>query len=239
MDEEPGEAAVGVLVAALSGTASAGLQAAAEKLRARIHSQLVDVDSSEIYENWEVAPRSTRKQGDLAAAIGFLARDDPDFGANLKELIDEARALSIVQEGRLAEGDQADSSVEDGEDSSFVSGLVYGDTYVDDYASNSHSATNSKAVIIGGGIVVACLLGLAMFLGVRQFTDSGEITEDSTCQEFLEAPAEEAQRGLGRIGAELGVNTGVPLAPNAISYDCGREPTARLGDVVLRYRGQF
>ncbi|MET8062487.1 hypothetical protein [Micromonospora sp. NPDC005222] len=169
MDEELGRAAVRVLVAATGGTAGAGLQEAAEKLRARVHSQLMDVDSSEIYENWEDAPRSTRKQGDLAAAIGFLADDFPDFEAELRELIEEARALSMVHEGRLGGGDQTNSSVEAGDDSRVVSGMVYGDSYAGDDLAASYNTSNSRAVVIGGGIVLACLLGLALILVVQRF----------------------------------------------------------------------
>ncbi|MFE9959208.1 hypothetical protein [Micromonospora sp. NPDC005299] len=233
MDEELGKAAVGVLVAALGGTASAGLQAAAKKLRSRVHSQLIDVDSSEIYEQWEKSPRSVGAQGDLAAAINFLAADYPAFKSKLRELIEEAKALSIVQEGHVVMGDQTSSVVTASDGSKVISGNVGRDAHVGD------NVTKSNTFKIGGGILLAGLLVIAFMYVIGQVSSGDKITQDSTCQEYLEAPSEEALRGLRQVGIELGVKTGSPLAPPAISYACSEEPTARLGDVVLRYKGQF
>ncbi|MBP1781702.1 MULTISPECIES: hypothetical protein [Micromonospora] len=233
MDEELGKAAVGILVAALGGTASAGLQAAAKKLHSRIHAQLLDVDSDEIFERWAGDPRNVDRQGDLAAAIGFLARDYPDFERKLRELIEEARALSIVHEGNAVLGDQVSSVVTASGKSSVMSGNFHGDAQIGDRVSKSN---NFK---FGGGVLLVGLLAIFLFYIAGQFSSGGEITQDSTCQEFLEAPSEEALRGLRKVGTELGVRTGSPLAPPAISYACSGDPDARLGDVVLRYKGQF
>ncbi|WP_146074854.1 hypothetical protein [Micromonospora chalcea] len=233
MDEELGKAAVGILVAALGGTASAGLQAAAKKLHSRIHSQFLDVDSDEIFERWAGSPRNVDRQGDLAAAIGILARDYPDFGQKLRELIEEARALSIVHDGNSAAGDQVSSVVTASGGSGVMSGTFHGNAQIGDNISKSNTFK------IGGGILLVGLLALAFFYIVGQLSPGSEITQDSTCQEFLEAPSEEALRGLRKVGTELGVRTGSPLAPPAISYACSGDPDARLGDVVLRYKGQF
>ena len=233
MDEELGKAAVGILVAALGGTASAGLQAAAKKLHSRIHSQLLDVDSDEIFERWAGDPRNVDRQGDLAAAIGFLARDYPDFERKLRESIEEARALSIVHEGNAVLGDQVSSVVTASGESRVLSGNFHGDAQIGDNISKSNTFK------FGGGVLLVGLLAIFLFYIAGQFSSGSEITQESTCQEFLEAPSEEALRGLRKVGTELGVRTGSPLAPPAISYACSGDPDARLGDVVLRYKGQF
>ncbi|WP_204002196.1 hypothetical protein [Micromonospora lutea] len=233
MEEELGKAAVGVLVAAIGGAASAGLQAAAKKLRSRVHSQLIDSDSSEIYEEWERSPRSVRAQGDLAAAIGWLAKNDVFFKSKIRELIEEAEALSTVQEAGSIVGDQISSTVTASGEAKVMSGVIHGGAHMGDNISKTNTTK------IGGGILLAGLLVIAALYGFNQISSGNEITQNSTCQQFLEASSEDALRGLRQVGIELGVKTGSPLAPPAISYHCSGDPSARLGDVVLRYKGQF
>ncbi len=168
MDEELGKAAIGVLVAAIGGTASAGLQAAVKNLRSRVHSQLVDSESSEIYEQWERSPKSVRAQGELAAAINWLAKDDASFRSELRELVKEAKALSTAQEAGSILGDQISSTVTASDESKVMSGIFHGPTQMGDNISKTNT------VKFGGGILLAGVLVIAIIYGYNQVSSRND-----------------------------------------------------------------
>ncbi|MEV7348383.1 hypothetical protein AB0N48_05615 [Micromonospora chalcea] len=163
MEEELGKAAIAVLVAAIGGTVSAGLQAAVKNLRKRVHSQLVDSDSGEIYDEWERSPKSPRTQAELAAAIDWLAKDDAAFSSDLRELIKEA-----AQETGSTLGDQVRSTVNASGESKVMSGIFHGKTHMGD------KVNKTNTVKFGGGIFLAIVLVVAMTYGYKQVSSEND-----------------------------------------------------------------
>ncbi|MEV4136313.1 hypothetical protein AB0J72_29610 [Dactylosporangium sp. NPDC049742] len=84
--------------------------------------------------------------------------------------------------------------------------------------------------------IVAILAGRAIYAKIQ----SSDLTAESTCAEFLQAPEDEERSAIRKIGIEKGVGgTGSPLALPAISYACSSHPDMRLGDVIVKFKGQF
>jgi hypothetical protein len=110
-----------------------------------------------------------------------------------------------------------------------------------------HLTDNSKKSTINtGGVFVALVVIVAVVVGgVFAANKAGELlstqpTAASTCAQFLDADNGDQQRSLIKIAQEKGVSgAGSPLALPAVQYSCSSNPTAKVGDVIARFRGQF
>ncbi len=103
----------------------------------------------------------------------------------------------------------------------------------------THKRTNNGGIIAVIAVIIVAAIAIVVGRAVYHSVNSG-LTADSSCSQFLQAPQDEEVRAIRTIGIDEGVSgTGSPLALPAISYSCSGQPSARLGDVIASFRGQF
>jgi hypothetical protein len=97
----------------------------------------------------------------------------------------------------------------------------------------------------GGALAVVAVVIVAVFAiwaghAVYTAVRNDGLTKDSTCADFLKASQEDELTAIRTVGMDEGVaGVGSPLALPAISYACSGRPDAKLGDVIVRFKGQF
>jgi hypothetical protein len=129
-------------------------------------------------------------------------------------------------------------------------------------ANQSHARVGGNGSIVGGNqtnnrnsgntrhsyggvvaVVAVVIVAIAAIWGGKAVYDavkSSGLGAGSSCSEFLQADQQDELAAIRKIGVDEHVaGVGSPLALPAISYDCSGEPSARLGDVVAKFRGQF
>jgi len=90
---------------------------------------------------------------------------------------------------------------------------------------------------LGTATVVAVLAFLVGRAVVDDLRDAGGLTSHSTCAEYRRATPEERVAAVRRIGLAKGVSDAHnPLVMAALDQLCETQPTARLGDLVERFR---
>jgi hypothetical protein len=103
--------------------------------------------------------------------------------------------------------------------------------------------SHNRNVRVGGGIVLAVVIvTLVAFVlywagsRISHAFESGQLTSNSTCREFLSASPEEQLQAMREIGLDEHVSgIGSPLALPAISYSCGAQPDAKVGAVIAKF----
>lgn len=111
-----------------------------------------------------------------------------------------------------------------------------------DYTRGSHNTTNNhkKSGAFVAVVVVVVLAFVIVVLVAYTKSKGDSLSADSTCSDFLQAPQDEELTALRKIGADAGVaGIGSPLALPAVSYSCSGSPDAKLGDVIVKFKGQF
>lgn len=97
----------------------------------------------------------------------------------------------------------------------------------------------------GGALAVVAVVIVAVFAiwaghAVYTAVKNAGLSKDSTCADFLQASQEDELTAIRKIGIDEGVTgVGSPLALPAISYSCSSRPNAKLGDVIVKFKGQF
>jgi hypothetical protein len=105
---------------------------------------------------------------------------------------------------------------------------------------HNNKKTNFGGMVAVIAVIVVAIVAILAGRAVYDKVKSNDLTAESTCAQFLQAPQDEELSAIRNIGIEKGVaGTGSPLALPAISYDCSGEPNARLGDVIVKFKGQF
>ncbi|MFG2039118.1 hypothetical protein [Dactylosporangium sp. NPDC048998] len=177
------------------------------------------IGAQSVWDQYVSDPRdATAVQQLLAAAL----REDTELAGEVE------RAMHEMTDNSRNRSDQSHASTR-GDNSSIV-----GRDQDNSRRNNFGGVVAVVAVIIVA--VVAIWAGRAIYNQVQ----NGGLDKDSTCQEFLQASQEDELNAIRKVGIEEGVKgIGSPLALPAISYSCSSTPNARLGDVIVKFKGQF
>jgi|SRR4051794_16739976 hypothetical protein len=105
---------------------------------------------------------------------------------------------------------------------------------------HNNKKTNFGGIVAVIAVIVVAIVAIVAGRAVYHMVKPSELTAESTCAEFLQAPQDQELSAIRKVGLDKGVGgTGSPLALPAISYDCSSEPDAQLGDVIVKFKGQF
>jgi hypothetical protein len=104
----------------------------------------------------------------------------------------------------------------------------------------SHTRHSWGGVVAVIAVVIVAVVAILAGKAVYDTVQKSGLDANSTCADFLRADQQTELTALREVGVEKGVSgIGSPLALPAISYACSSEPDALLGDMVVRYKGQF
>jgi hypothetical protein len=112
---------------------------------------------------------------------------------------------------------------------------------------NKSTTTHNKKKSSGGAvvgvvaIVVIVVLALVIYGGVKVVKNvmnsakDGDLTANSTCQQFLNTDEDDERQALAAIGISYGYSEySNPLALPEIQYECGGQPSSTLGALIQR-----
>jgi hypothetical protein len=83
----------------------------------------------------------------------------------------------------------------------------------------------------------ACLVFLVAGMSLGLTACAGELSADSSCQDFMEASPEDQASAISKLSSEFETpDIATPLGSPSIAYSCADEPDTSLGEVFQRYQ---
>jgi hypothetical protein len=104
---------------------------------------------------------------------------------------------------------------------------------------SSKTSINFGAIAIVIGIVIGLVLaGKWVAEKAAGVQAASQVTQNSSCAEYLQKSGSERDSAIKRVGLELHVKgVGSPLMMPEVDYECGNSPNVRFGDVMARQHG--
>lgn len=159
--------------------------------------------------------RDPRNNSLVKRLLATAAADDPAYAAEL-----DAAVAALPVERKPAETTSTPAT----------------ESTAEEPASRPHRR-RALWLSLGAAAVVTVLALVVGRSVVADLRDAGGLTSDSTCAEYRQAPPEERVAAIRQIGLAKGVSDAHnPLVMTALDQLCDTQPTARLGDLVARFR---